>query len=238
MKPTIVIILMALVLHACGPLHNVQKVESQIPGIGSIGAYRSGLFKKDIQKVGEPVLDRPISVSIQSIGISPSIKAKYAKYLEAQAQEPMVEFQDSTAAQPRYYQMQITDIVGMTTQLNNEANTTVRQYIQDDQGLQLLTSVSFMVDKQTESKLKAMDQYYLYSQNGALVLKIGRGSGTEEIKMASLQTFDFETSGFCWKRNKRGHVEIAHILMDGKSCPGETESNPNKFDPILDYSKL
>lgn len=237
MKPTNAILLMALIINACSPLHNMQKVESQIPSIGSIGAYRSGLFKKDFQKVGEPVLDTPISVSIQSMGFTPSIKAKYAKYLEVQAEEPMVEFQDSTAV-PRYYQMQITDIVGITTQLNNEANTTVRQYIQDDQGLQLLTTVSFMVDKQTEGKLQATDQYYLHSQNGALVLKIGSGSGAEEIKMTSLQTFDFETSGFCWKRNKRGHVEIAHILMDGKSCPGETESNPNKLGPILDYSKL
>ena len=230
--------LMALVLHACSPLHRMQKVESQIPGIGSIGAYRSGLFKKDFQKVGEPVLHTPISVSTQSMGFTSSIKAKYVKYLEAQAQEPMVEFQDSTAVQPRFYQMQITDVVGLSAQLNNEANTTVRQYIQDDQGLQLLTSVSFMVDKQTEGKLQATDKYYIQSENGALVLKIGSGSGMEEIKMTSLQIFDFETSGFCWKRNKRGQLQIAHILLDGKSCPGETESNPNKLDPILDYSKL
>ncbi len=238
MKPTIAILLLALILHACSPLHYMQKVESQIPGIGSIGAYRSGLFKKDFQKVGEPVLDTPISVSIQSMGISPSIKAKYAKYLEAQAQEPMVEFQDSTAAQPRYYQIQITDIVGLSAQLNNEVNVTVRQYLQDDKGLQLLTKISFMADKQTEDQLQATNQYYVQSENGALVLKMGNGSGATEIKMASLQIFDFETSGFCWKRNKRGHLEIAHILMDGKSCPGETESNPNKLDPILDYSKL
>ncbi len=230
--------LMALVLHACSPLHRMQKAESQIPSIGSIGAYRSGLFKKDFQKVGEPELVTPISVSIQSIGFSPSTKAKYAKYLEAQAQEPMVESQDSTAVQPRYYQMQITDIVGLSTQLNNEVNATVRRYIQDDQGLQLLSMISFMSDKQTEDKLQATDQYYIQSENGALVLKIGSGSGAEGIKMTSLQIFDFETSGFCWKRNKRGHVEIANILIDGKSCPGETESNPNKLDPILDYSKL
>ena len=238
MKPTIAVMLMALVLHACSPLHRMQKVESQVPGIGSIGTSRSSLFKKDFLKVGEPLLEAPVSVSVQSVALTASKKAKYAKYLKAQALEPMVELVDTTAVQPRYYEMQITDMVGMGDQLNNTANKTLRQYLQEDQGLELLTKISFMGDKEMESQIKIADRYFLESKAGALVLKIGHGNGAQEIKMASLQIFDFESSSFCWKRNKRGQVEIAHILVDGNGCPGETESDPSKLDPFLDYSKL
>ena len=67
MRPTITMLLAALLLNACASISNFQKVESKIPCLGAIGKDKTSLFKKEFQKIGEPNLDAPLAVSVRSV---------------------------------------------------------------------------------------------------------------------------------------------------------------------------
>lgn len=229
---------MALILHACGPLHKMQKVESDIPCIGSIGKHRSKLFKKDFQKVGEPTLNAPLALSIRSVAFSPAMQTRYVKYNQVMGKKPTLDFKDTTQVEYRYYQMQMSDVVGLSDQLNHSVNNTLRKYVQEDQDLEVLTKVSFLTDAQTEQWIRTADHFFLIQEGESLTLEMHRGNTASQIKMSSLEVFDFETAHFCWKRDKRGKLQIANILLDGGACPGETEKDPSKLDVTNAYLKL
>lgn len=237
MRPTLPIILVAILLHACGPMRQMQKVESQIPVLGSIGKQQSKLFKKDFQKVGEPILSAPITVSVQSVPFTANMLGKYNKYREKQGLEPLAVQKDTTkTVMPHYFELTITDVMGLTAQLNHTDNQTVKDYLQEDTNLVLLSQISFRANAEVSERIQSADRFYLGKDTkGTLGLITGDNF---TIKMSELEVFDFETANFCWKKDNRGHLEIAHILMDGNTCPGATEANPKKLDRTPDYLKL
>ncbi len=230
--------LMALVLNACGPLRKMQKVESHVPCIGSIGKHQSKLFKKDFQKVGEPILKDPIAVSIRSLAFTPAMQTRYIKYSQAMGTAPSMDFTDSTEVQHRFYQIRIIDAVNLSAQLNNTSNHTLKAYVEQDQDLEVLTQVSFITDPQTEQWIHTSEHFFLTTDGGSLALEFHKGNKASQIQVSSLEIFDFETSNFCWKRDRRGKLQIANILMDGSACPGDTEKNPGKLDVTNAYLKL
>lgn len=230
-------ILVAIMLHACGPMRQMQKVESQLPMIGSLGKQQSRLFKKDFQKVGEPILVSPIAVSIQLVPFSTSMLAKYTKYLEKQGLEPLVVQKDTTkTVVPHYFELTITDVVGLTRQLNHQDNQTVKNYLQEDTDLVMLSHISFRTTAEVSERIQSSDRFYLSTDAKGTLNLIAGDNFT--IKMSELEVFDFKTANFCWKKDNRGRLEIAHILMDGNTCPGDTEANPKKLDKTPDYLKL
>lgn len=230
---------MGLFLVACGPLRQLQQPEQGIPSLGSIGKHSAGLFKKDIQKIGEPVLETPVAVTVQSVPLSKKMWNHYVKYRESQGLEPMPAEKDTTNTKEQYYfEAKISDVVGLTTQLNQSNNIDLLEYLQEDTDLVLLSQISLVADSDTKEKLSSGKPMYLAENaHGALVLQLGNGPKAHTLDMATLQVFDFEASGFCWRKDQRGRSRIAHILMDGGSCPGETEKDPRKLDKTPDYLK-
>lgn len=237
MRPTLTLMLLALLLHACGPMRQMQKVESQIPMIGSIGKQHSKLFKKDFQKVGEPNLTLPVELSLQSHPFTSNMLSKYNKFKESQGMEPLVLVKDTTKVHmPHYFELTITDVVGLTEQLNGTDNLRVKKYLQEDVELVLLSRLFFVTNDEVAKSIKKTDRFYLISDsNGVLELM---SDSDNSIETADLETFDFETANFCWNKDKRDHLEVAHILMDGGSCPGSTENDPKKLNKTPDYLKL
>jgi hypothetical protein len=71
-----------------------------------------------------------------------------------------------------------------------------------------------------------------------LTLKIDDAKNGHAIQLSYIDIFDYRTASFCWNKDKRGHLQIAQILLDGGTCPGNTEANPEKLNNIPDYLKL
>lgn len=240
MRPTLTIMLLALLLQACGPIRQMQKVQSQVPILGCVGKHRSSLFKKDFQKMGEPELDRPISVSFESIAFSNGMKSRYEKYREHTGMQPLAKTMDSTQLENlTYYQLKISDVVHLADELNQDKNSSLTKYLQEDTGLVLLSGMSFVAGEELGQRLKNAEKLFLRTNiNGALELVIDDVKNHAPIQISALEIFDFETAAFCWNKDKRGQLNIAHILMDGGNCPGNTEANPEKLNKIPDYLKL
>lgn len=239
MKPTIYVLLLALLINACGPIRNLQKVETRIPCLGSIGKSNSTLFTKDFEKAGEPALNSPLEVSLNVFDFSNATLAKYRKYQEIQGDKNSLTHADSTQMElPKYYQLRISDLVGLSAQLNAARNQTLKAYLQDDVDLGILTGISFVAQGEIDNELRNAEHFFLKEHRGAIILEAHKGQHFVEIKMASLEVFDFETSHLCWKLDKRNKLEIAAVLAQGTRCPGETEKDPNKLDTTKSYLKL
>ncbi len=228
-------------LQACGPMRQMQKVQSQVPVLGSIGKHQSSLFEKGFQKIGEPELDRAISVAIETVPLSGKMKTRYEKYREQLGKQPLVKIMDSTQIENlSYYKLEITDVVRLVEQLNSDKNSYLKNYLQEDVELVLLSSMSIVVDQTLSQKLDKAEKLFLKTgSDGALFLQISGGAQDgKPIQQSSLEIFDFERGNFCWKLDNRGRINIAQILMDGITCPGSTKANPEKLNRTPDYLKL
>ncbi len=231
---------MALLLNACESMHKIQKAQYRSPMLGSIGKHQSGLFKKNFQKVGEPYLNRPITVAFESIAFTKRMKSRYTMYREYMGKQPSTIFTDTSKTKPpRYYKLTISNIVSLVEELNQDRNIGLKQYLKEDIDLDLLSQISFMTNKKMAEEMRYAEQLYLKTDNnGILTLYIGDRRKQRIIKLSALEIFDFETAAFCWQKDKRGQLDIAHILMDGGNCPGNTEANPEKLNKTPDYLKL
>ncbi len=220
-------------------MRNLQKVETRIPCLGSVGKSNSTLFTKDFQKAGEPGLNAPLEVSLNVFDFSNTTLAKYKKYQETQGKKPKIIYDDSIQVeQTKYYQLRISDLVGLKAQLNSTQNQTLKAYLQDDVDLGILTGISFVAQGEVDYELRTAEHFYLKELRGALILEAHSEHHFVEIKMAALEVFNFETSNLCWKLNKRNKLEIAAIVNEGNRCPGATEKDANKLDTTKSYVKL
>lgn len=231
---------MVAMLYGCGPIRQLQKVCSQVPMLGSIGQPQSSLFNKEFQKIGEPHFANPISVSLESLPLSGKTKARYENYRERIGMEPLSSTMDSTQLTGlKYYQIKINDAVRLVEALNDTQNTNLKTYLKEDMDLVMLSEVFFVADAELSKKLDIAEKLYLTTnQSGALTLKINDAKNGHAIQQSYMDIFDYRTASFCWNKDKRGHLQIAQILLKGGACPGDTEANPEKLNNIPDYLKL
>lgn len=238
MRLSLSVFILALLLNACASVSNLQHVTSKIPCLGAMGNEKTTLFKKEFQKVGEPNLKNSISVSLASVPFNKKSYANYKNHHPQLGKNPSIKYVDSSPVKPHFYKLKITDLVSLKTQLNNPENRAIREYLINDHKLRTLTTISFVTGSQEEQQLKKAEHLFIVERNGLLSLEIHTQKQKSTLKMSSLEQFDFETSGFCWKNNIQGKPEIAFIASSGDSCPGSTESNPEKLDETKAYLKF
>lgn len=227
-----------LVLSACSSLKSLQTVETKIPCLGSVGNVSKGMFFKNFDKVGEPHLSEAISVSLQSVAFTKSTFGAYKKYRENLGKSVDITFNDSLPNTPRYFQLELSDLVTLKETLNGEVNSGLKNYLESEDNLKLLTGISFVAIMAQEQMLQDAQSVQLKEIDGHLELHLDFGSRSNAISMKSLQVFDFETSGFCWNYNKRNQPEIVTIRNGTDGCPKGTENSASKLDETREYLKL
>ncbi|MEM9650020.1 MAG: hypothetical protein AAF969_16195 [Bacteroidota bacterium] len=238
MKPTLYVMLLALLFSACGPVKNLQKVESKIPCLGAVGKDRSTLFKKEFRKVGEPVLGTSIGVTLNSYAFDKTSYNKYISHTKNQGKQPLITYSDSLEVLPRYYTMTITDLVGLRSQFNGADNSTLKSYMVEDGELGLLHSISFVAQPYIQETLGRAKHLYIRDQRGNLTLEAQGGKSSTVVDMSALEVFNFGTASICWTKNKMGKHQVATFLVDGRTCPGHTEKDPHKLDEVKAYLKF
>lgn len=226
-----------LLLSACTPLKSLRTVDAVIPCIGSVGEVKGGVFSKEFQKVGEPHISDPISVSLQSRAFTNVTYKAYQKYRQSLGKPVSIAYHDTLDVPPRFFQLKVADLVRVKSILNDEGNSDLLTYLKDDSSIKMLTGISFVATAQRHM-LEAAQHVSIVQQNGHLSLQIDTKVETIAIDMKSLEVFDFEASGFCWQTNKRNRPEIVVLNINGESCPRGTEKSAEKLDETRQYLKL
>ena len=161
MRPVLLFMLLGLLFGACASMPNFQKTASKTPCIGAIGNDRSTLFKKEFQKVGEPSLIAPISVSLNSYAFTKSSFGKYHAYTKNLGKTPKVAKTDSIAVHPRFFTLKITDLVLLQSAFNHPSNTALKNYMATDSNLSLLNEISFVTTPDITKILENAHHFYI-----------------------------------------------------------------------------
>jgi hypothetical protein len=231
------VVFLALLFSACSTIDKLKTTVPAIPCIGSVGKVSGGIFSKAFQKVGEPEILSPISVTLKSEAFSQMTFNSYKKYREAQGKFTSLNYTDSVEIKPRYFTMEVSDYVSLKSFLNGEKNRELRNYLEQDKNIEILTQVAF-VAPQLEQILFDAKHVSIIQENGRLAVQLESDFGRQRVAMNSLEVFDFKTATFCWNENKRGRPEIALINTRSQSCPKGTEKSADKLDRTKQYLKL
>lgn len=238
MKPTLTMLLAVVLIYSCATITSFRQMESHIPCPGSIGKSNSSLFKKEFAKAGEPVLRIPVGVGLSSHAFDKSTYSKYSAYLKSIGKQTEITYADSHEKKPRYFVIKITDFVGLKTQFNNDDNGPLRDYMAMDKDLKLLNEVSFVLKPNMLDGIDNAHHYYIKDSKDGLVLEAHGKLGNLQIPMSSLEVFDFDMATICWTKNQFGKYKVATFLVDGSSCPGDTEKDPGKLNNEASYLKF
>ena len=239
MKPVLFVVLLILLSINCAPLSNIKHDINPPLSLGEIGKSNTSFLHRDMQAVGKPSLSRPIPIQVREV---PFVKSAYKKYTELnkmKGQETKVQFVDSLPIKPKYISLEISDMVALADQLNEEANKGIRSYLAKDAANKILVQVSAMASNTIVDKVLLADGIFLtQDRNNLLGIELVSGSSREFVVLSEFEVFDYGTGSFCWGLDRYGNERIEVIALNGDSCPKETEPKAYKLDGTKPYLKL
>lgn len=214
--------------------HETEKPLSAQAPPGTIGVFQS----KNFTEAGYPLLEEKIRLSTQKKPFTKKSLKKYNKKVLNKDQK--LEIIDSLDLKPHYYKLEITDKVGLITALNRIENNDLKIYLQTTQKNMMITSVEIYFPSEVSSLIDAASEIYLVNnKKSSYSLELLNKDRTRSIIDFSEGTsFSYGFSALCWRENKRRQPEIAAFRKKGRSCPGNTEKNPDKLKNEDIFEKL
>lgn len=239
MKPTYYPMLLALLLICCTPIKNLKNKNGLIPSLGAVGKSNTSVLSKNFQQLGEPHIVESLALSVREIQFSKSMFKKYQTFKENQGAKPAIIYSDSVTVKPKYLSLEISDKVSLQSQLNNDGNKTVREYLAQDDGYALISQISFLADSEIKNHLTTAKSIFLVeNSNGLLEIKILNGKEKKALNFLDIEIFEYDVSRFCWGKDRYGHLRIKAITNKTDKCPKGTEKKAYKLDNTKSYLKF
>lgn len=239
MRPTVYVLLLAMLLNACGSMPNITKnVTQNTPNIGAIGVNKTTLLKTEFTKIGEPNLAKPLELSLKAVPFNKSVFKAYTTYKARKGETPTTVYVDSLSIKPKYYTLTLTDHIGLKSELNDVSNNAVLNYLETDRQYGVITQVTFVTNSSFEEWVDNADNFYITEHRNHLRLEFKSSLQSQFLDFEQLEIFDYEFSTFCWKENMYGKPEIAVISVNGGFCPKNTEKDAVKLNNTKSYLKF
>ncbi len=238
MRPTHIVLLLAVVLGACAPLGKIKEKKTGTLSIGVIGKEKNFLMVKDFQHIGNPNLNGPVALSVRELPFNKAGYRDYRAMKARQGEKPTFDYVDSLPVKPRYLLVEIKDKIALTTALNATDNKTVRSYLAKDPDCKIVTGISLYLEPGPASQLLASDNVFLITdRNGQLRIECSGNAKKQQLVLPVTEIFDYGTMGFCWGEDAYGHVRIQTLSPNG-NCPNGTENNAVKLETAKSYLKI
>jgi hypothetical protein len=193
---------------------------------------------KNFTEAGFPKLEEKIKLSIQKKLFTKNSIREYNKKVHQNEQK--VEIIDSLELKPHHYKLEIADKIGLITALNHIENNNLRTYLQTTQKNLIITSVEVYFPSEVSVLIdKASEIYLVNNKSSSYSLELFNKDRTRSIiDFREGTSFGYGFSAFCWRENNRRQPEVAAFRKKGRSCPGNTEKNPDKFKSEDIFEKL
>lgn len=238
MKPTYVLLLLAVLLVACNPLKEFEQKTVDALHIGVLGKEDNNMVSRGFRQVGKPVLTRRVALSVE---VSPFTKDTFKDYKankEKNGENPQPNFVDSIKPKPKYVRLRIKDKIMLRTLLNNSDNEEVKRYLASDPECKIISGVSLYVHPMIADNLERSDDLFLYAnKNGSLQIDMVKGGEKQQFSILKKEIFSYELMGFCWSEDVYGNARI-ETLNEGGNCPDGTEKSARKIEDNKSYLKL
>ena len=239
MKPTFLVVLLALLCICCAPLSNLKPDTNPPLSLGEIGKSSRSIIQKDIHQIGKPSLSQPIVVTAREVQFTKTAYRKYSELNKRKGQESKIEYIDSLPIKPKHISLEISDMVALTTQLNNGRNDAIRSYLAKDEDYNIVMQVSALASNTIMNKIFLADGIFLtQDRNNIMGIELVKDNSRESITLSEFEVFDYGLAGFCWGLDRYGNEKIEVMVQDGESCPKGTESKAYKLERTKPYLKL
>lgn len=203
--------------------------------LGSIGKVK-GVIENSFQINSFPTYQKKIRVAIQVVSFNKSSLKRYNRAAKHQKGAVKLVLKDSLIPTYKYVNLKLLDKVQLLNQLNGQHNKSVKTYLQNARGDEMITGISAYFDQQMMNNLLQADEVYLINnkpQKYSLEL-VKAGSSFAVLDVSKAVTFAFTTASFCWKK-ELGNYNIVNIVEGLEGCEKNTYSHVNRFPKEKKY---
>jgi len=150
-----------------------------------------------------------------------------------------VKYIDSLKNKPVYLSIVIADKIAVLDAFKEKQNYSLKEYLilQDD--ARLVTKVSLALQSSDVTNTQQAEEILLvpHGHKSYALELYSNTKMTQRILFTEAVVFAYNTSGICWKENKKHQLEIVD-LVDGSGCPSKTFKNANRAKKKINYFKL
>lgn len=239
MNKTAYTIFLLFLLFSCVPIKRMGHGEQFIPSLGTIGKEHKSLLNASLEQVGKPNVKDRIALSIREIQFNKAKFKTYTEYKTGRGEKPGITYSDSLSSKPKYLCLEISNKIALQSQLNEEYNKGVRDYLSNDEDYRIVSQIAFVTSpKNTQRIVKADGVFLSESNNGILGIALLEQNKSIHLDLSEWEIYDYKLSGFCWGKDKYGHEQIEAIRTNESGCPTGTEKNAQKLNETKSYLKL
>jgi len=234
--------LLTIVLQSCKTFIVDSKnstVTQRAVSLLHIGDEEDLLLESNYKNSAIVTTTQPIKVIVASNSFT---KQSYKAFLKANALQNKaitVKYVDSLENKPVYVSVTLANKVAVLDAFKEKQNSSLREYLSLQDDARLITSISLVTNKARLTKINTAEEVFITPfglKSYALELYSG-GRLEERILFTETVVFAYNTSGICWKENKKHQLEIVDFV-EGYGCPSKTFKNANRAKKKINYFKF
>lgn len=190
-------------------------------------------FDKDFETITTAILKNKIRIRISEVPFTEKSFNSYTEQLKYLGKTTNLSYIDSIKEKPYFVVVELTDKVGYITELNNEYNKEVLKYLKQSEDLELVSSISLVLQKNELQTIQKADDFYLETSQNKKVLLFCFQKGKEigKLDLNSGFVLEYQVSNFCWGKTETDIIELFDIIKTGHSCSQGTYKNANEIKP-------
>ncbi|OWW23506.1 hypothetical protein B4Q04_20110 [Zobellia sp. OII3] len=220
-------------------MREINNPEKHIPYLGDIGKYSKSIIHSSFDKIGNPIISKPIGLAVMEVPFTKSKFKSYNAIKKGMGEKSALAYIDSIPIKPKYLTIEITDRIGMRTALNTDKNKEVLSYLEQDEDYRLVYQVSMVASEEQSRLLMEADAIFLIEDwNGHMTVEAIHNKIKIQIRLSQSEIFDYKVLGFCWSENRYGQKRIEALRLSSESCPKNTERKAYQLSETKSYIKL
>jgi len=235
-----IITICAVSLMAACAAYKAERQEALLsfPELGAIVKTKGNLWYSASEQVGVPKWGS-LRVSVQQLPFNNESYSRYAKAVQRAGQINSIPYIDSLPYKPKYIRLQLLDKIKITELLNNDDNQNVKDYLEKDENLKLVTSLDLAL---SEAEITFFDQAEAFElrkdEHGSVILNVVVDDNEQAYYLSDLRVFDYGYATFCWGEDRYHRLRIENIAPEGEKCPKGTHAKPKKVSADRSYLKF
>ena len=232
-------ICIALFTFSCSS-YQAKKQEALLPfpELGAIVKVKGNLWYSATEQVGLPQWSQ-LRVIVQEMPFNRESYFAYAKATHRADKVNSIPYMDSLQYKSRYIRLQLLDKIEITELLNTAKNRTVRNYLEKDGDLRMVTSVDLVLPETEITFFNQAEAFDLRTDDyGRVVLNSVDGDTEQAYYLSDFRVFDYGYSSFCWGVDQYQRLQIEYIAPEGEKCPKGTYTKPDKVKANRSYVKF
>lgn len=204
-----------------------------------IGDEEDLLLESNYKNSAIVTTTQPIKVLVTSNSFTNQSYKAFFKANTLQNRGVTIKYADSLEKKPTYLSITLANKVAVLDAFKEKQNHSLKEYLSLQDDARLITNISLAINTDKQAKINQAEEVFIspYGLKSYALELYSNGKLNERILFTETVVFAYNTSGICWKENKKHQLEIVD-LVDGSGCPSKTYKNANRAQKKINYFKL